>query len=42
MPVNAHPLGISRIRVVYVKRDGLRFTGHLDLQRLWERLLRRR
>ncbi|HPX96488.1 MAG TPA: TIGR03936 family radical SAM-associated protein [Brevefilum fermentans] len=41
MPVNAHPLGISRIRVVYVKRDGLRFTGHLDLQRLWERLLRR-
>jgi radical SAM-linked protein len=32
---------IARIRVCYSKRDGLRFTGHLDLQRLWERLLRR-
>lgn len=32
---------ISRIRVQYTKGHGLRFTGHLDLQRIWERLLRR-
>jgi radical SAM-linked protein len=32
---------ITRIRVKYSKGHPLRFTGHLDLQRLWERLLRR-
>ena len=32
---------ITRIRVQYSKGHPLRFTGHLDLQRLWERLLRR-
>ncbi len=32
---------ITRIRVAYTKEDSLRFTGHLDLQRLWERTLRR-
>ncbi len=32
---------ITRIRVEYTKEDSLRFTGHLDLQRLWERALRR-
>lgn len=32
---------ITRIRVLYTKGDSLRFTGHLDMQRLWERLLRR-
>jgi radical SAM-linked protein len=32
---------ITRIRVMYTKGASLRFTGHLDLQRLWERLLRR-
>ena len=32
---------ITRIRVQYTKGRSLRFTGHLDLQRLWERLLRR-
>ena len=32
---------ITRIRVRYAKGEGLRFTGHLDMQRLWERLLRR-
>ena len=32
---------ITRIRVRYTKGDGLRFTGHLDLHRLWERTLRR-
>ena len=32
---------ITRIRLKYTKGPSLRFTGHLDLQRLWERLLRR-
>jgi len=32
---------IIRIRVEYAKGRELRFTGHLDMQRLWERLLRR-
>lgn len=32
---------ITRIRVLYTKGSNLRFTGHLDMQRLWERLLRR-
>lgn len=32
---------ITRIRVRYTKGESLRFTGHLDMQRLWERLLRR-
>jgi radical SAM-linked protein len=32
---------ITRIRVEYTKGTELRFTGHLDMQRMWERLLRR-
>lgn len=32
---------ITRIRVQYTKGHDLSFTGHLDMQRLWERLLRR-
>ena len=32
---------ITRIRVTYAKGNSLRFTGHLDMQRIWERLLRR-
>lgn len=32
---------ITRIRLSYAKGPSLRFTGHLDMQRLWERLLRR-
>ena len=32
---------ITRIRLRYTKGPSLRFTGHLDMQRLWERLLRR-
>lgn len=32
---------ITRVRVHYTKGNSLRFTGHLDLQRLWQRLLRR-
>ena len=30
-----------RIRITYAKRGELRYTGHLDLQRVWERTLRR-
>jgi radical SAM-linked protein len=30
-----------RVRVTYAKQDALRYTGHLDLQRVWERILRR-
>jgi radical SAM-linked protein len=30
-----------RIRVTYAKHGDLRYTGHLDLQRVWERTLRR-
>ncbi len=33
--------GITRIRVRYSKGNSLRFTGHLDMQRIWERTLRR-
>jgi len=32
---------ITRIRVEYTKEQCLRFTGHLDMQHMWERLLRR-
>lgn len=32
---------ITRVRVLYSKGESLRFTGHLDMQRIWERLLRR-
>ena len=32
---------ITRIRLSYAKGPSLRFTGHLDMQHLWERLLRR-
>ena len=35
------PEQITRIRVEYTKEKDLRFTGHLDMQRMWERLLRR-
>ncbi len=30
-----------RARVTYSKSDAIRFTGHLDLQRVWERTFRR-
>ena len=32
---------LMRIRVTYAKHSELRYTGHLDLQRVWERTLRR-
>lgn len=31
----------QRLRVVFAKRSEMRFIGHLDLQRLWERACRR-
>jgi radical SAM-linked protein len=30
-----------RVRVTYARLDSMRFTGHLDLQKVWERSLRR-
>jgi radical SAM-linked protein len=30
-----------RVRITYAKQGMLRYTGHLDLQRVWERILRR-
>jgi len=30
-----------RIRITFSKQDALRYTGHLDLHRLWERAARR-
>jgi radical SAM-linked protein len=30
-----------RCRILFSKTEAMRFTGHLDLQRAWERLLRR-
>lgn len=30
-----------RVRVTYSKLEAMRFTGHLDLYRAWERLIRR-
>jgi radical SAM-linked protein len=31
----------NRCRILFAKTEAMRFTGHLDLQRAWERLLRR-
>jgi len=41
LPLMTPQTPITRIRVQYAKGEALRFTGHLDLQRLWERTLRR-
>src|SRR5512142_2418890 len=30
-----------RIRITFAKQDALRYTGHLDLHKLWERAARR-
>ncbi len=32
---------MQRIRVHFAKTEAMRYTGHLDLQRAWERILRR-
>jgi radical SAM-linked protein len=41
VPLMDSQTGITRIRVRYAKGESLRFIGHLDLQRVWERTLRR-
>jgi len=32
---------MQRFRITYAKQDALRFTGNLDIQKVWERYLRR-
>ena len=32
---------VMRIRITFVKQGALRYTGHLDLHKLWERAARR-
>ena len=32
---------LSRLRITYAKNPALRYTGHLDLLRMWERTFRR-
>jgi radical SAM-linked protein len=41
VPLMTPDTQVTRIRVQYAKGESLRFIGHLDLQRLWERTLRR-
>jgi radical SAM-linked protein len=40
MPENPQP-SIWRLRIKFGKKDALRYTGHLDLHKLWERTIRR-
>ena len=35
------PLRIMRIRITFIKQGALRYTGHLDLHKVWERAARR-
>jgi radical SAM-linked protein len=35
------PPAVARYRVTFAKTEHMRFTGHLDLQRTWERMIRR-
>jgi len=35
------PSPLLRLRVTFQKSEALRYTGHLDLHRAWERMLRR-
>ena len=37
----ATTLSTMRIRITFVKQGALRYTGHLDLHKLWERAARR-
>lgn len=34
-------LGAVRLRITFAKQEAMRFTGNLDLQRAWERAMRR-
>ncbi|MBN2471226.1 MAG: DUF2344 domain-containing protein [Anaerolineae bacterium] len=37
----SHPPEMFRVRITFGKLDALRFIGHLDLAKTWERVLRR-
>lgn len=37
----SHPPETYRVRITFGKQDALRFVGHLDLAKTWERVLRR-
>jgi radical SAM-linked protein len=41
LPDGAAMTDRNRYRILFSKTEAMRFTGHLDLQRAWERLLRR-
>jgi radical SAM-linked protein len=41
MPEDSKPAQSIRYRISYRKSDPARFTGHLDLQRIWDRMFRR-
>lgn len=40
-PTPTPPSAVQRVRIRYAKTEPLRYTGNLDLQRVWERALRR-
>lgn len=37
----ARPVALHRYRIVYARGEELRYVGHLDMQTVWERTLRR-
>ena len=40
-PTSQSPSAVQRLRVTYGKGEAIRYVGHLDLVRTWERALRR-
>lgn len=40
-PTSQSPSAVQRLRVTYGKGEAMRYVGHLDLVRAWERVLRR-
>jgi radical SAM-linked protein len=41
LPTPDNTVQITRIRITFEKTEAMRFTGHLDLHRTWERVFRR-
>jgi radical SAM-linked protein len=41
VPTNQLPQAVMRLRLTYAKQGAQRYTGHLDFQRVWERILHR-
>jgi radical SAM-linked protein len=35
------PAPVQRLRITFAKQGALKFIGHLDLAKTWERILRR-